>query len=87
MSGSEFKLLLLPIILLAGAHFVAAVVPVLLTVTLLYMTHRLRKLELSYTLPMLLYFIVLLEPNSIKLLFMYNAYAEVLAVFVPVNVT
>lgn len=64
-----------------------AVVPVLFTVILLYMTHRLRKLELSYTLPMLLYFIVLLEPNSIKLLFMYNAYAEVLAVFVPVNVT
>ncbi len=79
--------MLLPIVLLAGAHFVVAVVPVLFTVILLYMTHRLRKLELSYTLPMLLYFIVLLEPNSIKLLFMYNAYAEVLAVFVPVNVT
>lgn len=47
-------LLLLPIVLLAGAHFVEAVVPVLLTVTLLYMTHRLRKLELIYTLPMLL---------------------------------
>ena len=79
--------MLLPIVLLAGAHFVVAVVPVLFTVILLYMTHRLRKLELSYTLPMLLYFIVLLEPNSIKLLCMYNAYAEVLAVFVPVNVT
>lgn len=79
--------MLLPIVLLAGAHFVVAVVPVLFTVILLYITHRFRKLELSYTLPMLLYFIVLLEPNSIKLLFMYNAYAEVLAVFVPVNVT
>lgn len=79
--------MLLPIVLLAGEHLVAAVVPDLFTVILLYITHRLRKLELSYTLPMLLYFIVLLEPNSIKLLFMYNAYAEVLAVFVPVNVT
>lgn len=79
--------MLLPIVLLAGAHFVVAVVPVLLTVVPLYMTHRLRKLELSYTLPMLLYFIVLLELNSIKLLFMYNAYAEFPAVFVPVNVT